>query len=60
VLEECLVNGRPLLVENVEEELDPVLDPVLERRYIRKGALPSPSNAAVCRHSELQRFLNLL
>jgi dynein heavy chain len=24
-------------VENIEEELDPVLDPVLERRLIKKG-----------------------
>jgi len=28
---------RPLLLENVEEELDPVLDPVLEKRSLRKG-----------------------
>ena len=36
-LEECLSDGKPLLVENIEEELDPLLDPVLERRVIRKG-----------------------
>ncbi len=29
--------GKPLLIENIEEELDPVLDPVLERRYVKKG-----------------------
>jgi dynein heavy chain len=28
---------QPLLIENSEEELDPVLDPVLERRLVKKG-----------------------
>ena len=41
-LEDCLAFGRPMLIENIEEELDPLLDPVLERRYVKKGA-PPPS-----------------
>lgn len=36
-LEDALTYGKPMLVENIEEELDPVLDPVLEKRYIKKG-----------------------
>jgi ATP-binding dynein motor region len=36
-LQDCLAFGKPLLIENIEEELDPVLDPVLERRFVRKG-----------------------
>lgn len=29
--------GKPMLIENVEEELDPLLDPVLDGRIIRRG-----------------------
>ena len=36
-MQDCLSFGKPLLIENIEEELDPVLDPVLERRYVKKG-----------------------
>ena len=46
-------SGKPLLIENIEEELDPVLDPVLERRIIRKGkaltiALPDKEVSSRC------------
>ena len=33
-LEECMAFGKPLLIENVEEELDPVLDPVLLKQIV--------------------------
>ena len=35
--QDCLSSGKPMLIENVEQELDPLLDPVLERRFMRKG-----------------------
>ena len=36
-VQDCLSFGKPMLIENIEEELDPVLDPVLEHRYVKKG-----------------------
>jgi len=36
-LEDSMSNGTPLLIENIEEEMDPVLDPVLNKAVIRSG-----------------------
>ena len=36
-LEDSMAFGTPLLIENVEEEIDPVLDPVLNKEIQRKG-----------------------
>merc|ERR1719261_81574 len=36
-LEMCMGEGMAMIVVNVEEDIDPMLDPVLEKQIIRKG-----------------------
>jgi len=36
-LEFCMGDGRSLIIIGVEDEIDPMMDPVLEKQFIRKG-----------------------
>jgi len=38
-LEKSITTGKIVLLENIEENLDPVLDPLLGRNLIKKGKL---------------------
>ena len=36
-LEDCLTNGKPLLLELSDEEVDPILDPLLDKQIMKSG-----------------------
>jgi dynein heavy chain len=36
-LEDCLTNGKPMLLELTDEEVDPILDPLLDKQFIKMG-----------------------
>ena len=37
VLEHALQFGRPVLLENIGEGLDPILNPILEKAFVKLG-----------------------
>lgn len=37
ILENCIMLGKPVLLENVGEELETPLEPILRKQIVRKG-----------------------
>ncbi|XP_015255846.1 PREDICTED: dynein heavy chain 11, axonemal [Cyprinodon variegatus] len=37
IIEQALICGETVLIENLQEEVDPILEPVLEKRTVKKG-----------------------
>ena len=52
-LEECMSYGKPLLIENVEEELDPVLDPVLLKQIVQGRTLKIMLSDKECDYNDM-------
>lgn len=44
VIEQSISGGATVLLENIEENVDPVLDPLLGRNLIKKGKYVPPWN----------------
>jgi dynein heavy chain len=36
-LQEQLGDGRPFVIENLSQEIDPVIDPILEKQFVKSG-----------------------
>jgi dynein heavy chain len=36
-LNKCIENGEVLIIEGIENEIDPILDPILEKQLVKKG-----------------------
>ena len=37
ILETCIQSGTPVLLQNIQEELDPSLSPLLNKALVQKG-----------------------
>lgn len=37
IIEDAITKGVPVLIENVEEDIDPIFDDILEQNFIQKG-----------------------
>ena len=47
-LENAVQFGSPVLLQNVGEELDPALGPILNKSLIKKGIIFTPGSKFVC------------
>jgi len=59
MLKNTMEQGHTLLIDNIQNEVDPVLDPVLEKQYIIKGKtkLISVQEQEMEFHDDFQMYL---
>ena len=57
-IEACVSEGKPLLVENMPEEVEPVLDPLLGRQLIKKGTAVKIGDKEVEYNADFKLFLH--
>ena len=54
----CVSHGQPLLIENLQEDVDPVLDPLLSRQLIKKGTAIKFGDKEVEYHPQFRLYLH--
>merc|ERR1719350_2647059 len=57
-VEKCITEGSVLLIENMPEDVEPVLDPLLGRQLIKKGKAIKMGDKEVEYHPKFQLFLH--
>ena len=57
-IEECIVHGKKLLLENLDEDVEPVLDPLLGRVLIKKGKAIKMGDKEVEYNHKFQLYLH--
>ena len=58
IVEKCIVDGSVLLIENMPEDVEPVLDSLLGRQLIKKGTAVKLGDKEVEYNSKFQLFLH--
>ena len=58
IIETCVSEGKVLLIENIPEDVDPVLDPLLGRQLIKKGKAIQLGDKEVEYNPEFQLYLH--
>ena len=58
IVEKCIVNGSVLLIENMPEDVEPVLDSLLGRQLIKKGTAVKLGDKEVEYNPKFQLFLH--
>ena len=57
-IEQCIFEGKKLLIENLDEDIEPVLDPLLGRVLIKKGKAMKMGDKEIEYNKNFQLFLH--
>ncbi|TTH38815.1 Dynein beta chain, ciliary [Bagarius yarrelli] len=58
VIEQAVITGEPVLIENLEETIDPIIDPLLGRHTIKKGRYIKVGDKECMFHPEFRLILH--